>query len=444
MAATIERTEHAEAPLTLDQPAPRALRLIDQLGLWGNLGVSLLGFTGAIYVLYPVDKALSLTAACTAVLLGTLLGTAGLAAAAVPGARTGKPSMVLLRGLFGTRASYVPTLLNILQLVGWTTFELVIIGEALHQMNHSVPKWLYVLVGGVITTLLALRPLGWIRVLRKYVTIVVLVALTYFFVQILRHPLPAWGDGSWHDFWIAVDTVIAVSVSWVPLASDYSRHAHSAREAAVGAFFGYSITQIACYALGLFTLVTVAHGHDTKIFGAFLAVPLGGLAFAVLAIRELDQSFADTYSTAISIQNLRPRWDRRALALVVGTLATVGGLALNIKDYENFLLVIGSVFTPLLGVLLVDWFVVSRQEWDLSEAARLRWGTLVAWLLGFVAYQMINPGYVESWARIWRHVDTWAHFTPTSWMSASIISFAVAALAALPLGMLSRRRDTVC
>jgi purine-cytosine permease-like protein len=190
--------------------------------------------------------------------------------------------------------------------------------------------------------------------------------------------------------------------------------------------------------------VTVAHGHDTKIFGAFLAVPLGGLAFAVLAIRELDQSFADTYSTAISIQNLRPRWDRRALALVVGTLATVGGLALNIKDYENFLLVIGSVFTPLLGVLLVDWFVVSRQEWDLSEAARLRWGTLVAWLLGFVAYQMINPGYVESWARIWRHVDTWAHFTPTSWMSASIISFAVAALAALPLGTLSRRRDTVC
>ena len=36
------------------EPAPRSLRLIDQLGLWGNLGVSLLGFTGAIFVLVPL------------------------------------------------------------------------------------------------------------------------------------------------------------------------------------------------------------------------------------------------------------------------------------------------------------------------------------------------------------------------------------------------------
>lgn len=436
--------DRAEAPLTLDQPAPRALRLVDQLGLWGNLGVSLLGFTGAIFVLYPVDKALSLAAALTAVIVGTVLGTAGLAAAAIPGARTGAPSMVLLRGLFGRRASYLPTVLNIVQLVGWTTFELVVIGDAMHQLRPELPKWSYVLVGGAITTVLALRPLGWIRVLRKYVTIAVLVALTYFFVQILRHPLPGWGDGSWHDFWIAVDTVVGVSVSWVPLVSDYSRHAHSGRDAAAGAFFGYSVTQIACYALGLFTLVTVANSDPDQIFGAFLAVPIGGLAFAVLAIRELDQSFADTYSTAISVQNLRPRWDRRALALAIGTLATVGALALNIEDYENFLLLIGSVFTPLLGVLVVDWFVVSRGDWDISEAARPRWGTLAAWVIGFVMYQLINPGYISWWSHMWQHVDSWLHFTPTNWMSASILSFAVAAVATLPLGMLSRRREARC
>jgi putative hydroxymethylpyrimidine transporter CytX len=443
-ASTAHTDGRAEAPLTLDQPAPRALRLVDQLGLWGNLGVSLLGFTGAIFVLYPGATALSLAAALTAVVVGTLLGTAGLAAAAVPGARTGAPAMVLLRGLFGTRASYLPTALNIVQLIGWTTFELVVIGAALHQMTDSVPKWVYVLAAGVITTFLALRPLGWIRVLRKYVTLVVLVALTYYFVQILRHPLPGWNDGSWHDFWIAVDTVIGVSVSWVPLASDYSRHAHSARDAAAGAFFGYSATQIACYALGLFTLVTVAHGHETQIFSAFLAVPVGGLAFAILAIRELDQSFADTYSTAVSVQNLRPKWDRRALALVIGTLATVGALALNIQDYENFLLLIGSVFVPLFGVFVVDYFLVAGGRWDISEAAPARWVMVVPWLLGFVAYQLVNPGYIGWWSRMWGRIDGWLHFAPPNWMSASIISFLVAAVLAVPLGVLSRRRETRC
>src|SRR4029079_3342271 len=130
--------------------------------------------------------------------------------------------------------SYLPTALNIAQLLGWTTFELVTIGTAMHQVAPGIPRWAYVLGAGILTTLLALRPLGWIRVLRKYVTVAVLVALAYLFVQLLRHPLPAFGHGTWNGFWIAVDTVVGVAVSFVPLASDYSRHARSPGAAFAG------------------------------------------------------------------------------------------------------------------------------------------------------------------------------------------------------------------
>jgi NCS1 family nucleobase:cation symporter-1 len=438
-ASPVTDVDRAEVPRTLAEPAPRSLRLVDQLGLWGNLGVSLLGFTGAIFVLVPIaEPGMSLGAALVAVVVGTLLGALGLAAAAIPGAHTGAPSMVLLRGLFGTKPSYLPTVLNVVQLVGWTTFELVTIGTAMHQLAAGIPRWAYILTAGALTTALALRPLGWIRVLRKYVTIAVLVALAYLFVQLLRHPLPALGHGSWNGFWIAVDTVIGVSVSWVPLASDYSRHSRSARSAFTGAFVGYTITQIACYALGLIALVTVAHHDPNRIFGSFMAVPVGTLAFAVIAIRELDQSFADTYSTAVSVQNFRPHWDRRVLALVVGTIATICALALNINDYENFLILIGSVFVPLLGVLVVDYFVISRMVWNLGDDVRPRWSTLIPWVLGFVAYQLVNPGYISWWSGWWGHVQSWLHFTPATWMSASISSFVVAAGAALIAGLLTR------
>jgi putative hydroxymethylpyrimidine transporter CytX len=342
--------------------------------------------------------------------------------------------MVLLRGLFGTRASYLPTVLNIVQLVGWTTFELVTIGTAMHQIAGGVPRFAYILGGGVITTLLALRPLGWIRVLRKYVTVAVMIALVYLFVQLLRHPLPSLTHGSWNGFWIAVDTVVGVSVSWVPLVSDYTRHARSARAAFAGTFVGYSLTQIACYALGLVALVTVAHSDPDRIFGSFMAVPLGTVAFAVLAVRELDQSFADTYSTAVSMQNFRPQWDRRVLALAVGTVATVCALALNIADFENFLLLIGSVFVPLLGVLVVDYFLLSRRTWDLGDSVPVRWAMLAAWALGFVAYQLINPGTLSWWTRGWEHIRSWLHFTAQDWMSASLLSFLVAAVATALIG----------
>jgi len=43
----------SEAPMTLTAPAPRTLGLLDQLGFWGNLGVSLLGFAGALSILTP-------------------------------------------------------------------------------------------------------------------------------------------------------------------------------------------------------------------------------------------------------------------------------------------------------------------------------------------------------------------------------------------------------
>jgi putative hydroxymethylpyrimidine transporter CytX len=438
MTATVEK---AEAPLTLDEPAPRALRLVDQLGLWGNLGVSLLGFTGAATVLYPVagGRALSLAAAVTALVVGTLIGTAGVALAAVPGTETGAPAMVLLRGLFGARLSALPTLLNVVQLLGWTTFELVVISTAMQQVVGGGARWVYVVAGGVITTVLALRPLGWIRALRKYVTAAVAIALVYLAVQLLRHPLPGFGHGTWHGFWLAVDAVIGVSVSWVPVAADYTRHSRSVRDTVVGSLVGYSVTQIGCYLVGLVALVTVATtGTQHDMFGAFIAVPVGTLAFAVLAIRELDQSFVDTYSTAVSVQNLRPSWDRRVLAVGLGALATVLAVAVDVNDYANFLYLIGSVFVPLLGVLAVDYFLLGRRRWDLSLDSPARWSMLVPWVLGFAAYQLVNPGYIGWWQTMWQHIDGWVNFTPQSWMSASLISLVVAALATLPTGMVRR------
>ena len=131
------------------------------------------------------------------------------------------------------------------------------------------------------------------------------------------------------------------------------------------------------------------------------------------------------------MQNLRPLWDRRILAGLIAALTTAGALWLNIADYENFLTLIGSVFVPMTAVLIMDYFVVSRRGWDLSAAAPSRWLMLPPWAAGFVTYQLINPGYVSWWASAWTSVGHAIGFTPASWMSASILSFAVAAVITL-------------
>ena len=438
---TVPGDRRSEVARTLAEPVPQALSLLDQFGLWGNLGVSLLGFTGAIFVLQPGGAGtpeLSLAAALTAIVVGTLLGTVPLALAGLPGAQTGAPAMVLLRGLFGARLSYLPTVLNILQCLGWGVFELVTIATAAHIVAPALPKWGYVLIAGLATGLLTIRPLGAVRVLRKYATSAVLIVLTYLFVQLIRHPLPAFTHGTWSGYWAATDTVVAVAVSFAPLVADYTRHSRSPRAAFAGTLAGYSVTQVLCYVIGLLALVTVANHNPSDIYGAFIALPLGSLAFAILAARELDQSFANVYSTAVSTQNLRPLWDRRVLAGTITVLITAGALWLNIADYENFLTLIGSVFVPMSAVLIADYFVVSRRRWDLSAAARSRWLMLLPWAAGFVTYQLINPGYVSWWVSAWTSFGRDIGFTPASWMSASILSFAVAAVMTLLVGGVAR------
>src|SRR3954467_10288850 len=368
MTATVDRIHlrapRNEAPFTLEEPPPRVLGWFDQIGLWGNLGMSILGPVTAIYILQPYQLGqMSYVAAATAIVVGTILGTLLIAAAAVPGAQTGAPSMVLLRGLFGARLSYLPTLLNVTQLIGWSVFEIVTITAAAQQLLpwHSV-RWPYVVSAGVLTILMTLRPLGFVRLLRRYALVAVAAATIYLYVELLRQPLGSVTQGSWSGFWLGADVVIAAAVSFVPLASDYSRHSRSVSKAFAASFLGYTVTQIAYYTLGLLALATVVRAdaadlqHD--MFAAFIAVPVGWLAFAVLTLRELDQSFADTYSTVISVQNVWPRFDRRVLAVVVGVIATVLALALQISDYVNFLILLGSVFVPMFAVFVVDYFVL--------------------------------------------------------------------------------------
>ncbi len=423
----------AEAPRTLLEPAPRTLGLLDQLGLWGNLGVSLLGFTGAVVVLQPLGPGtlpLTLPAALLATVVGTVLGSVAIALAALVGARTGAPAMVLLRGLLGARVSAVPTVLNVVQMVGWGTFELVTIATALARVLPGVPRPVWVLACGALTTVLATRPLGSVRVLRRYVSVAVLVALGYLFLQLSGPAAQGPSRGGWSGFSLAVDAALAVAVSWVPMAADYARHSRTPRAAAAGALVGYATTQVACYALGLLAVVAVTGvGVATgDVFAVFLAVPLGVVAFLVLTVRELDQSFANVYSTTVSTQNLRPGWDRRVVAVGVGVLTTGLALLLRIGDYASFLSLIGSVFVPMFAVLVVDWFLFDGpRHWDLSPSARSRPLMLLPWLLGFVTYQLLNPGQVAAWASIWHGVAGALGLTPSPWMSASLLSALAAA-----------------
>ncbi|MGH7264662.1 MAG: cytosine permease, partial [Candidatus Rokuibacteriota bacterium] len=128
------------------EPVPEAARRLsfrDYAVLWGDLGVGLLVLLAGSFLV----PALSLGQALAAIGVGSVIGVALLGLAGVVGSQTGAPTMVCLRPALGVRGSYAPTALNVIQLVGWTVFELVIMGHAANAVSRrtlgldAYPLW---------------------------------------------------------------------------------------------------------------------------------------------------------------------------------------------------------------------------------------------------------------------------------------------------------------
>lgn len=437
--STSDDVRITEAPLTLGEAPPPTLGLRDTFGLWANLGVSLLLPVAAVFVVLP-GRPLSVT--LTAIVVGAVIGSVLLGLVAAAGARERVPGMVLLRGLLGRRTSWLPTAFNLVQCIGWATFEIVIIAEAASRVLDA-PRWPFVLAAGVLATAMALRPLGVVRVLARYAIWAALAAVVYLYVQVLAEPLPPLEGGGATSFWTATDIVIALPVSWLPLAADYTRHARSARAAGVGAGVGYGLATVAMFTLGVLALAAYGSG-GLDVIDALLAVPLGALAVLVLVTVELDEAFANVYSTAVSAQNVVGRLDRRVLAVAVGGVATLLAFTLDVVAYEPFLFLIGAVFVPLAGVLLVAYWLTPRGVWDTSDSAPAQPLYLLPWAAGFVAYQLtlptFFPGPGAGWTAWWGARQADLGIDPANGLSASLIGLAVAVALTVPVVLATRRR----
>jgi purine-cytosine permease-like protein len=276
-----------------------------------------------------------------------------------------------------------------------------------------------------------------VRWLRKVIVWLVLAATVYLFAQLLSEPLPGLTEGGWTGFGYATDTVIAVCVSYALLVGDYSRHSRSTKDSFFGSWVGYGVAAILYISLGIVAYSTVV-GLDGDVIAGLLVVPAGALALLILAVDEVDEAFANIYSTTMSVHNVAPGLDRRRVAVAVGAVSTALALVVDLRGYQAFLFLIGSVFVPLVAVMITDWFVISRGRWDLSDTSPFRPAMVGAWLCGFVGYQLVNPGTVAGWSDLWVWVQGLLGFTPPTWLAASWFALAVAGVATLVLGAAER------
>ena len=377
----------------------RVLGFIDYFVLWADLGVGLLVLLAGT-ALVP---GLGFWEAIAAILLGTIVGNVMLGLAGVVGSDNGVPSMVSLRPSFGQRGSYLPSLLNVVQLVGWGAFELVIMAQASARLTQSLwgvssyPAW--AAVWGVVVIIFALGgPLVVVRQwLEKAGIWIVLVTAVWMAIYAISHAdfgalASKPGDGSL-SFAQAIDLVVAMPISWLPLVADLNRFAKDSRSSFWGTVSGFAVSNILFYGLGVLLIVVLP---TSDLIGSIMTVAFGAAGLALLLGDETDNAFADVYSGAISIKNVFPALPTRALVTSIGGVCLAIALTVDLGSFGSFLYLVGSLFTPLFGVLLADYFLLRRRRYESSDLypvdgrGRFRGGinavALIAWACGIATY----------------------------------------------------------
>lgn len=372
----------------------------EHASLWFSLGVGLLVMQVGAYLVPAVGT----RDAVIAIIAGSLIGAGLLAWVARTGCRSGLSSAGLIHRTYGSHFARLPVILNIIQLLGWTTFEMVIMREGTTAIAQQAFGADFSSALGVIlvtlfwgSILLALLAGSMLTLVRKFIArvglplvILSLLWLSWQFLVLLNDQgvQAMWNQSGTGQMGLfsAMDLVIAMPISWLPLVADYARHGRSPKGALGGTWLGYAIANIWCYGLGV-VVVSVAE-PNAGLVSALLLAQGGLVALGLIMIDELDNAYGDLYSGAVSTHSLLPRWSIRRWGMTLAVVSMVLATTLPIHSLEPFLLMLSSIFVPLYGVILgrhgIGSGLIASNEKAIDK------GAAIIWILGIACYHTIG------------------------------------------------------
>jgi NCS1 family nucleobase:cation symporter-1 len=364
----------------------------DLLAIWFGAGISIAEFwAGAILV-----PGVSLFTALIMIIIGHVIGNALMGLIAIEGYRVGVPTMVLTRRPLGVKGSYLASVLNYLQLIGWTAVMNIVgaraIDTVLVLLGYPSNLKLWIIIFGLLNTIWALvGPEKW-KWLEKISAILLLILITWLtIVTINTIGEFDWGRGTGElPPLLALDLVVAMPVSWLPLVADYSRLSKSG--AFWGIFIGYFISSSLFYFIGGYSNAYLGLSDPISIIATYgLGIP----AMIIIILSTTTTTFLDIYSAAITYKNIKPKEPLNRQILIVGIAGTMLALIFPMEEYEWFLLLIGGAFIPLAAIMITDYYLIAKGNYNLEELiggkiTSIRTSGVIAWALGFTMYMTIS------------------------------------------------------
>jgi putative hydroxymethylpyrimidine transporter CytX len=352
--------------------ADKTMGFFTTFALWlsANLVVSTI-YTGMYFVPdLPVKQALFI------ICLGSIIGALPLALVGSIGTRTGLTTMVIARGAFGIRGSILPSVINMILLIGWSWVQALMAGMSMDYAIHNLTGYsnvpLFTIICECVVVVITLSGHKGIEVFERCIAAAMFLLSCVVFYKLF-------GEYDWHTLanlkptpksgitvTIAIDMVIATAISWIPISADYNRNCKSVRISNWGTITGYATASLIAMGTGavvsgLSIMTNIPQTFDPTILLAKFG--FGLFAAFVIFFSVMTTNIMCVYSATMSYMNIRPKSNFWKPALIIGALTVIGALHSGImENFSNWLLTIGGMFTPIFAILLADYYFIKKQR----------------------------------------------------------------------------------
>lgn len=324
---------------------------------------------------------LGFTKGLLAILIGHVIGCAMLFFAGLIGGRVRKSAMETAKMSFGRKGALLFSVLNIIQLVGWTA---IMIYDGALAVNgiFDAGNWVWCIVIGALIVLwimIGIKNLGKINTVAMGALFVLTIILSIVIFG-EKGALSAGGEGM--SFGAAVELSVAMPLSWLPLISDYTREAEKPVKATAVSAITYGAVSCWMYVIGMGAAIFTGESDIAQIM---VKAGLGIAGLLIIVFSTVTTTFLDAYSAGVSSESLSAKLSGKWVAVVVTVIGTVGAIFLPLTDITGFLYFIGSVFAPMIAIQIADFFILRQNRDDKNFSVQ----NLLIWLVGFVVYRLL-------------------------------------------------------
>lgn len=379
---------------------------------------------GTWYIGGVIAAAGMYTASTTLIVTG-IISYVFLALASYMGYKTGLPMMTLTRASFGLKGSFGPSVINLVQFIGWAAANTFIAAISISVIFKDLFNWTAYADGGKVglvigIIIMSLLHLASISLGEKSVRMIERVGIILVIIFVIWEAIVVFQNVSLDQIFqwqppksvrissgAAVDILAAFNLAWVTASSDFSRFAKKKSGGTVWSFLGANFGLFGFAFIGLLATIGTAvmnqafdpNDSDPSTIASKLG--LGIIALLVIIITSTTANAVNLMAAGTALTNMWHKLKLTPALWIVTLIATLVSFipllfATFLDAFTVFLDYIGMFLGPEIAVFLVDYFIIRKGKYEISEVTKvsgkywyqggINWIAVVSWAIGIVLY----------------------------------------------------------